>query len=198
MIIEKVKLFGPRVLVEHVVPSEKGRIIIPDASGTKDQHRLARVLVVGDGRTGDKTEEMMSKVGDIIVFQTNDVMANTQKFKADGKVLLYLLESDIIAYASSDEISYEALTMAGEYVLVEPVLDRGDSKLVLPESVSKAFDFVYFKVLKTGSRVTVPVVPGQEVVLNLGRINPMFVTSFGHTQREVGYIHQSYIHGVVE
>lgn len=196
--LDKIRLFGPRVLIEHVKPEETGRLYIPDSSEKNDLHRIGRVLVVGDGREKGEVVPPLVQEGDLVVFQINDVIANTQKFKADGKMMLYLRQDDLLAKLETPSVTFDGMTMLGEYLMIEPRLNRVSNIIEVPDSVAKSNDFVYFTITKKGNRVTVPVLDGQEVIVNLGRVTPMFITAKGHVQREVGYIHQSYIHGCVD
>lgn len=90
----KVKPLHDRVLVERLEQEEKtaGGIIIPDTAKEKPQQ--GKVLAVGSGSHHDgKVVPLDVKVGDVVLF----AKWGGTEVKIDGKDLLVMKESDIIA-----------------------------------------------------------------------------------------------------
>ncbi len=92
----KVKPLGGRVIIEPVEQEEitAGGIILPETAKEKPQE--GKVLAVGPGDRNEQTGErvpMDLKVGDKILF----AKYSGTEFKMDGKKLLILRESDILA-----------------------------------------------------------------------------------------------------
>jgi co-chaperonin GroES (HSP10) len=199
------KLFGPRVLLKYEKPKAAGRIVLPDMVGQHDLHRLGRVEVIGDGRTRDPytgqkiTVPSLVKRGDLVVFQINDVMKWAQIYRHLDTDMIHVLQSELIARINGDIVTTETLEMLGDYVLVKPQLRKSKSSILLPDT--KSLDFVYYELVQKGSTVELPIEIGEEVIINHGRINALFVQGEinGRTQSlEFGYVFKDYIHGVVE
>ncbi len=92
----KVKPLGGRVIIEPVEQEEitAGGIILPETAKEKPQE--GKVLAVGPGDRNEQTGErvpMDLKVGDKILF----AKYSGTEIKMDGKKLLILRESDILA-----------------------------------------------------------------------------------------------------
>lgn len=91
----KVKPLHDRVLVERLEHEEKtaGGIIIPDTAKEKPQQ--GKVLATGTGARDDsgKVIPLDVKVGDVVLF----AKWGGTEVKIDGKDLLVMKESDIIA-----------------------------------------------------------------------------------------------------
>jgi chaperonin GroES len=87
---------GDRVLIEPVEQEETfagGQLVLPETAKEKPQQ--GNVLAVGEGRRDDDGERiaMDVKVGDRVLFAK---YAGTE-IKIDGKKLLIMKESDILA-----------------------------------------------------------------------------------------------------
>jgi len=96
----KVKPLGGRVIIEPVEQEEitAGGIILPETAKEKPQE--GKVLAVGPGDRNEHTGErvpMDLKVGDKILF----AKYSGTEIKMDGKKLLILRESDILAVVES-------------------------------------------------------------------------------------------------
>ena len=95
------KPLGDRVIVKPKAKEEVTRsgIVLPDTAGEKPQE--GDVLSVGPGRVLDngKRVEMEVKSGDTVLFAK---YAGTE-FKVDGKKLLILKESDLLAIVENSE-----------------------------------------------------------------------------------------------
>ncbi len=92
------KPLGDRVVVEPLEKDEEtfagGQLILPDTAKEKPQQ--GKVLAVGAGRLDEDGERipMEVKVGDIVVFAK---YSGTQFKTEDGKEILFMRESDILA-----------------------------------------------------------------------------------------------------
>lgn len=200
-----IKLFGPRCFVEFYRPKSQSRIVIPDIAQNGDSHRMGIVRFIGDGRVKNKDvpEPSLVKEGDIVLFQLNGVMETTQKFVLEGKHYMNLLQSELIARIDGD-LSEDNLTMLGDYVLLKHFTrEQPGSKLVVPESVAKSLpEFIYFRCLKKGSTVDLPIKVGDEIVANLGRLTPLFIVSQklngSVDNQEFCYTRKEWIDGTVE
>ena len=96
----KLKPLGGRVIIEPVEQEEitAGGIILPETAKEKPQE--GKVLAVGPGDRNEHTGErvpMDLKVGDKILF----AKYSGTEIKMDGKKLLILRESDILAVLES-------------------------------------------------------------------------------------------------
>ncbi len=71
-------------------------IVLPDSA--KEKPQKGKVLAVGPGKTNDKGErnKMTVKVGDVVLFSKY----GPSEVKHDGKELLFLNESDVLAVIS--------------------------------------------------------------------------------------------------
>ena len=96
----KLKPLGGRVIIEPIEQEEvtAGGIILPETAKEKPQE--GKVLAVGPGDRNEQTGErvpMDLKVGDKILF----AKYSGTEIKMDGKKLLILRESDILAVVES-------------------------------------------------------------------------------------------------
>ena len=96
----KLKPLGGRVIIEPIEQEEitAGGIILPETAKEKPQE--GKVLAVGPGDRNEHTGErvpMDLKVGDKILF----AKYSGTEIKMDGKKLLILRESDILAVVES-------------------------------------------------------------------------------------------------
>lgn len=197
-----VKMFGHRCLVEFHRLKSKSNILIPDNAQQTDTHRLGIVRFVGDGRVKGKDETVPSlvKPGDLVMFQINNIMLATQQFVLNGKTCMNLLQDELIARIDGEDQSYENLTMLGDYVLLKHFERRQPgSTLFVPESVMRnsAPDFIYFRCQKKGSTSGEHFKEGDELVVNFGRLTPMFISTDGKND-EYCYTRKEWIDGVVE
>ena len=93
-----IKPLGDRVVVEPLEEDEAtfagGQLVLPDTAKEKPQQ--GKVLAVGAGRLDDEGERipMEVKAGDKIVYAK---YAGTSFKTEDGKEILFLKESDILA-----------------------------------------------------------------------------------------------------
>ena len=205
-----VKLFGHRCLVELYKPTNtNSKIVIPDIAQNRDSHRLGIVRYLGDGRLKGRekgeTRAPLVRVGDVVMFQLNQIMEATQTFVAEGKTCMHLLQEELIARLTGDEITVDNMEMLGDYVLLKHFMRKQPgSLLVLPENLVKqsAPEFVYFRCVKKGAQADLQFKEGDELVVNFGRLTPMFIvkrnldgTSENH---EYCYTRQDWVDGVVE
>lgn len=202
-----VKMFGHRCLVEHYRPrTAQSAIIIPDAAQQHDTHRFGKVVAVGQGQKNGTPEPMLVNVGDVVMFQINQVMEHTQKYSLEGKSYMNLLQSEIVMRLKDPEgdVAVSNIEMVGDYVLLKHFFRTPEkSLLVLPETVMKesAPEFIYFKVIAAGGGFGKPVKKDDEVICNFGRLTPIF---FVKRQRngtseneEYCYTREDWIDGVV-
>jgi len=93
--VMQVKLLSDRVLVQAVVETEsKSGIIIPETVD-KEKPEKGEVIAVGSGKLLENgtVRPMTVKVGDVVMFKKY----SPDEIKVDGKTLLILEESDVLA-----------------------------------------------------------------------------------------------------
>jgi len=212
-----IKVFGHRALVEWWKPEmADSRIIQPDISGQHDVLRWGKVNAVGDGKLTASMREQLAgrgfktdaipgvvKEGDRVCFELNDMIKHTQVYKRwrDKKDMIQLLQTDLIGRLSGDNVSLENFQILGDFVLVKPELRGTGGAILLPASVEKAPEFVYYKVVQIGSSVDLDIKVGDEIIINHGKINVLVFNhknpAGGHVNDEYGYVIKDYVHGVV-
>jgi len=211
-----IKVFGHRALLEWWKPEASSCIIQPDISGKHDVLRWGKVSAVGDGKLTFSTREQLAgrgfsaevipslvNEGDRVCFEINDMIKHTQVYKRwrDKKDMIQLYQTDLIGCLSGDTVSLENFQILGDFVLVKPELRGTGSAIVLPSSVEKAPEFVYYKVVQIGSRVDLDINEGDEIIINHGKINVLVFNhrdaQGGSVNDEYGYVIKDYIHGVV-
>ena len=177
-----IKMFGHRCLVEHhKLPRSKSNLMIPDVAGEKDTHRIGIVRVVGDGivRHKGETKEVphVVQVGDVVMFQINQIMQATQTYIGEGRCCMNMLQGEIIARIKGDEASFENIEMVGDYVLLKSSVKKNNNLIVIPSSVSvqKNSDFIALECAKKGTSVEAPYQIGEELIVNFGRVTPLFI-----------------------
>lgn len=87
-----IKPLGDRVVIEPKEEKEEkiGSLYIPDSAKEKPQE--GKVVAVGDGKGGDKTVEMVLKVGDKVLYGKY----SGTEIKEDGKEFLIVRQSDVL------------------------------------------------------------------------------------------------------
>lgn len=203
-----IHLFGHRVLLKYEKPKElNSRIVIPDVAGKNDLNRMGRVAVVGDGRTvnhatGQKEQKQsLVKEGDLVMFQINDVMKWAQTFRHLKDDFLHVLQEELIARINGDSVNLDTFEILGSYVLVKPEVRRmvGDGTIVLPDTI-RAAEMIHYTAIQKGSTVDAPFEPGQEIICNHARVNPIFIPvrqkDKSYKQEEFGYIFKDFVVGV--
>jgi co-chaperonin GroES (HSP10) len=203
------QLFGHRCLVEYYQPPQDSasRIIVPDNARQHDTHRMGIVRVIGNGKVKGKAGLIPSlvKVGDLVSFQINHMMETTQTYVLEGKHYLNLLQDDLIARIHGDNYIVDNMEMLGDYVLLKHFMRQpAGSALFLPETVVRqsAPEFIYFRCVAKGSTVDLPIQPGDELLVNFGRLTPLFIThrdEKGNIEnQEFAYTRKEWVDGVVE
>lgn len=189
-------------MVEYYRMKSKSKILIPDAAQERDSHRFGIVRYVGDGRVKGKPEPKPSlvKVGDVVMFQINAMMEATQKFKLDGKDFMNLLQDELIARVVGEDVTVDNLEMLGEYALLQHFMrEQEGNRIILPNTTqmrNSAPEFIYFRCVKKGTLVDPAVEAGHEVIVNFGRLTPMFIERDGKTLEYV-YTRNDWIDGVI-
>jgi co-chaperonin GroES (HSP10) len=200
-------------MVERYKPKSESTILIPDAAQTDATHRFGKVVAVGQGTTKEgKLLPNLVKEDEVIFFQMNQVMEATQKYAREGKAYMNMLQTEVIGkLKSGDRVAVDNVEMAGDYVLLKHFVKEQEGRLLLPDSLIRqnAAEFIYFRVVKMGPEVTKPFKVGDEVIVNFGRLTPIFfmdgkpaiqpnrVEAKPDTQ-EYAYTTQDWIDGVVE
>ena len=170
-------LYGPRVLLEKEKPLERGVLLLPDSPHSI--HSLARVVKVGDGRIRQpdgsyKTVPIRVNVGDIVFFQTNALLASACSYEIEGKNYLVLLQDDLLARFPDLSLDVDKMEMLGDWTLVEPFI-RQPKNILLPETLNyqEHLEHTFWKFLKAAADSDLEVEPGQEVIVNAHRANPV-------------------------
>ena len=85
-----IKPLADRILVKPLAAEEKtiGGIIIPDSA--KEKPAKGKIIAVG---TGTKDEKMILKVGDIILYDKDDVI----EIEHEGEKFLIMRQNDALA-----------------------------------------------------------------------------------------------------
>jgi co-chaperonin GroES (HSP10) len=172
-----------------------------------DSHRTGIVRFIGDGRLKGKDAPAATLVqpGQIVMFQINSIMEATQTFVIEGKHYLNLLQDDLLARIDGDDVGIDNLTMLGDYVMLKHFIrERPGSTLFLPDDAMRqsAPEFIYFRCMKKGANVTRDFDVGSEVVVNFGKLTPLFIVKRkddGTSEnQEFCYTRQDWVDGVVE
>lgn len=90
----KLEPLGDKIIVEPVEEKSKSGFVIPDTMD-KEKPQKGKVLAAGPGKLNDKGERipMHVKVGDVVFFRKYA----PDEFEHDGKTILIMAESDVIA-----------------------------------------------------------------------------------------------------
>ena len=85
---------GDKIIVEPVEEASKSGFVVPETMD-KEKPQKGKVVATGPGKLNDKGEKMPMhvKVGDIVFFRKY----SPDEFEHDGKQILVLSESDVIA-----------------------------------------------------------------------------------------------------
>lgn len=172
------KIFGPRVFVEVLEEKYEGLQIIISQS-MNINHKIGRVIAVGNGRNPDGSETDVSFLneGDILMFQANDVMMANSNYVFDGKNCLALHVNEMIAKVESDVVTEDTFHILGKWVLLEGhIVPTMETSLVLPEQDTQQMTqtaWVRFSVKQVGQTAAndLPIEPGDELILDRTRIN---------------------------
>lgn len=194
----RIRLFGNRLLVKYLPPAQRrGRIILPDVAEKHDTHRMGVVEEVGP-------ECKIIKPGDTVCFQVNDVMSWAQVYKQlkEGEPMIHLLESELIGRIKGEVISPDTFEVLGDFVLIKPEVRRPESSLIIPDKAVLTPDMLHYIMVQKGQTVDLPIAPGQEVIINHGRVSRMYMTRAlvdgTHVNVEFGYTLKEWVHGVIE
>lgn len=195
------KLFGPRVALVPVNEKLDGRLILPETHDAT--HDLGRVLRVGTDIKDVKIPAI--KVGDIVLFQTNALITQTNEFMVGGASTLVLHPWDLIAKLTAPVVKIENFVILGKWVLLKSEVsitlpDGTKSVIQVPEQADHPqSQWARYFVEQIGEQVDC--CPGlalkQEVLIN--RARGANIIRFNDTvgDRYV-YCPQNEIHGVVE
>ncbi len=185
----QIKLFGNSVLVRKVTPKNTSTLYVPESQS--DIHKIGEVVVVGNGKVPNGTiEPSLVKVGDIVYFQTNAVMAANTCYEHEKESFINLHQGDLIAKINTpkDEavVTYDAFEMLGRWSLLR-VHQRQVSSILIPENINNN-EFIYFTLAKRGADVDLEIEIGQELLINHGRINPILLENKNYAYIDKGYI----------
>lgn len=211
-----IKVLGHRALIEWWKPESQTRIIQPDTSGAKDVLRWGKVFSVGDGKqTASMREQLAGRgfsgepvpsvvaEGDRVCFELNDMIKYTQVYKRwrDKKDMIQLLQTDLIGRLTGAVVAVENFEILGDFVMVKPELRGTGGSILLPNTLEKSPEFVYYRVVQIGSRVNLPIAINDEIIVNHGKVNVLVFTTRQADDtlknEEYGYIIKDYVHGVV-
>lgn len=198
--VKDIRLFGFKVMVERVAEKTGSIIIVPDMAKNL-LWQIGRVVVVGDGRQPDgKIEEPLVNTGDLVYFQTNAVIAAAQGYERGSEFYLNLHQGDLLARLAANTINYDNFEPLGRWVLVEPFSDKNPGGILLPDTATE--QVMRFRVAKLGSRVGLPIAPGQEVILNTGRVCPLGIPKLDLVTGEIrakpfAYVDRDFVMGTV-
>jgi hypothetical protein len=211
-----IQVFGHRALIEWWKPESESRLIQPDISGQHDVLRWGKVSAVGDGKLNFSVREQLAgrgfqggpiqplvALGDRVCFEINDMIKYTQVYKRwrDKKDMIQLLQTDLIGRLKDDRVNIESFEILGDFVLVKPELRGSGSPIVLPSTVAKSPEFVYYRVVQLGSTVDLPIAVGDEIIINHGKVNVLMLQAQdkggGWHNEDYGYVIKDYVHAVV-
>jgi len=191
-------------MVERVT-ERQGSIIVPQSAD--NLYQIGRVVFVGNGqdpefvvsargagimRVRPEPKESLVAVGDLVYFQTNMIMAAHQQYEYGTEAYLSLHQTELIARLASNVVNYDNFEPLGEWVLVQPHKREQDSRIVVPDTV-KAGAFIYWTLAKKSVVSQLSVQLGQEIMVNTGRINPIFIPTLDIATAETKHTEFSYI-----
>jgi co-chaperonin GroES (HSP10) len=196
--MNKLKVFGDRVIVERVAKSTRsaGNIIIPVAAQKNELHAIGRVVRVGDGRwTSKPAVPMHVRVNDYVYFQVNESWAAMHSFEFDDKLLIALHQDDCLARVQDpDNITEETFHACGKWLILRPALKQATS-IIVPEDVREP-DMWQFHVVSKGENVRAEIEVGMEVMPVFTRAQPFQLYQDGQPKDFV-YVEQDFIMAAV-
>lgn len=206
-----IRLFGPRVLLKYEKPKETSNIMLPDITGQHDLHRFGRVKFVGDGDYRDpltkqqRHDDPLVKEGELVMFQINDVMRWAQVYRYLEDNMLHVLQGELIGRINGESVNLDTFEILGNFVLVKPELRKTDCAIIRPDTIARTTESVTYTVVQLGSLVNLPIEVGQEIIINHGRVNCIYIMTKKsginppeYKQVEYGYVFKDFVHGMVE
>lgn len=166
------KLFGNRCLVQLVEEEYGGLVVIPKS--TQQNFVIAKVSLVSD----EAAKAIDVEAGDTVLFQAPDHLIKSSSYvihgksEADNKIMMSTHPHDILAKLSSTSIKLDSITAAGRWVILKIFLSAvAGGTIVLPENIHPVYSqFSRFKLVNAGQRLTLPIEPGDELIVNRDRL----------------------------
>jgi len=183
---EIAKLFGNRVALEVIDEEYKGILVKPPTEN--ETHVISRVAAKGDKVTQDIA------VGDILFWQTNAIIRKHCAFKLGGLLVFVLLTGDMIARVKNRLVDLQNFQVIGDWCLVRRVTVQPSKLIIVPDNVIENNQETTVKWIleQKGDTVDCEVGPGQEIMLDRTRANPIQLG-----QERFAYIHKNFILGTV-
>lgn len=183
---EITKLFGNRVALQLVEEEYKG-LVVPVPTAEK-LHVLSRVVALGD-----KAPESI-KVHDILFWQTNAMIQKHCRYDLNGVATFILMTGDMIARLTSQLVTRENFHVIGDYLLLKREVIQPSKRIILPDEVVEANQetTVRFLLEEQGETVGVDAKPGQELIVDRTRANPIKLGDDLYY-----YVHKNFILGTV-
>lgn len=190
----KFNLFGFRVMVVPV-KEKTGTIVVPSSASVL--HRLGRVVAVGNGRVPgqDKAEQPLVTEGDLVYFQSNDVLMANQTYWDGAEGYTNLHQGDLIAKLTTNDLCFENFIMLGRWVLVAPRLET-PNQIIVPETVQDP-TMIKFTFIAEGNSANLGLRQGTELILNAGRVNAMRMRRDGN-MADFAYVDRDFVLGTVD
>ena len=189
-------LFGDRVAVALVEEKWAGKIALPE--NRSKMFLMGQVLAQSCANLPAKDRPgFVAGIGDTVLFQIN--MSNSG-FKHDGKQATVVHPCDLIAKLDKPTSDFSGFSVIGNWVLVKKMArEKKTGGILLPDNAAEDPTAQRYEVVQVGPWTADLKVganwhlsPGQEVVLERNRLNPISVEG-----ADYGYIDKSFVHGVV-
>lgn len=187
-------VYGDRLVLSSVEEEYEG-VIVPTPT-FKQAHVLGLVKVLGD-----KAEASGVKVNDIVLYQTNGFIAQQAHYNFGGSDYFILMTTDMIASVTptvrpdgkmATIITLENFHILGEWLLVEPFVEKSNSVIVIPENAQPE-ESVRFRLIQKGPKVDLDVQPSDVLIVDRARANPI-----GIGTGKYAYVQKQFVYGVLQ
>ena len=193
------KLRGERVALRRIEEKLSGTIVLPEQ--VKAQYQLAVVETVGDGidPITKKQAEMFVKPGDVVFYQQNDFMLLSSTYRFDNALYVILLQTDLIARLTANQIALNNFEILGSFVLVKPWF-RTEGAIVIPDTAVNIADLRWTMIQRGCNAKDLPE-DQTEIVLERTRATPFKMCESSlvpdSAPSEYCYVDKSFIFGEV-
>lgn len=189
-------MFGDRVAVVMVEEKWSGKIVLPE--NRNKMFLMGQVVAQSCANLPMKDRPgFVAGIGDTVLFQVN---LSNSGFTFCGKPATVIHPCDLIAKLDKPTSDFSGFSVLGNWVLVRKLArDKKAGGILLPDTVADDPASQRFEVAQVGAWTADLKVganwqlsPGQEVILERNRLNPISVGG-----ADYGYIDKSFVHGVV-
>lgn len=187
------KIFGPRLVIKPVTETYDGLVVLPPGVA-RNNHIIGEIVGVGDGRMPDgKVLTTELKPGDVVMLQANQYVLQAAVFRYKDGDCLNLHWNDMIIKLSSRTVKLSTVSMLGRWSLVESFTTPfKNSPIILPGNLVDTSEFTRYRMVKVGPDAGIDVAPGDEVIVDKGRINVLQIDN-----KPYFYVSSEFLLGVV-